>query len=59
MNRYSIPMFRLNGVGFTKRCRWAYSQPEMAAIKAGQHKQLDPITGSIHAHGLGHDASAL
>jgi hypothetical protein len=31
MNRYSMPWPSPNGVGLTKRCRWAYSQPETQA----------------------------
>ena len=34
MNRYSMLAFRLNGVGLTKRCRCAYSQPETQASSA-------------------------
>ncbi|MNV93028.1 hypothetical protein D3C71_1876740 [compost metagenome] len=40
MNRYSMPMLRLNGVGLTKRCRCAYSQPEIAASSAASTKSL-------------------
>lgn len=35
-----MPMFRLNGVGLTKRCMCAYSQPEMAASSAASTKSL-------------------
>ena len=34
MNRYSMPCVMKNGVGLTKRCRCAYSQPEMQASSA-------------------------
>ena len=33
-------MFRLNGVGLTKRCRCAYSQPDTAASKAASTNTL-------------------
>ncbi|MCY1427043.1 hypothetical protein D9M71_428730 [compost metagenome] len=38
MNRYSIPMVIENGVGLTKRCRCAYSQPDSAASSAATTK---------------------
>jgi len=34
MNRYSMPMFRPKGEGFTVRWKCANSQPEMLASKA-------------------------
>ncbi len=34
MNRYSMLAVRLNGVGLTKRCRCAYSQPDTQASSA-------------------------
>ena len=38
MKRYSIPIFRLKGVGLTKRCMWAYSQPATEASNAASTK---------------------
>lgn len=35
-----MPMFRLNGVGLTKRCRCAYSQPDTAASSAASTNSL-------------------
>ncbi|KAG1389055.1 hypothetical protein G6F59_015694 [Rhizopus arrhizus] len=38
MNRYSMPICRPNGLGFTKRCMSAYSQPEAQACSAAMMK---------------------
>ncbi len=38
MNRYSMPICRPNGLGFTKRCMCAYSQPEAQACSAAMMK---------------------
>ena len=35
-----MPMLRLNGVGLTKRCRCAYSQPDTAASSAASTNSL-------------------
>ena len=40
MNRYSMPLFRPNGVGFTVRWKCANSQPEMAASTAAKMKAM-------------------
>ncbi|MNQ84322.1 hypothetical protein D3C85_994460 [compost metagenome] len=38
MNRYSMPICRPKGLGFTKRCMWAYNQPDAQACSAAMMK---------------------
>ncbi|VVE90833.1 hypothetical protein PBR20603_04827 [Pandoraea bronchicola] len=49
-----MPWFRLNGVGFTARCKCAYSQPEIAARTAAYtntttfiHAVFTPIASAM------------
>ena len=59
MNRNSMPACSENGVGFTKRCMCAYSQPDAHAIIAAITKAIMRERRRVHAHRLGHHHAAL
>ena len=54
-----MPWLMPNGVGFTKRCRCAYSQPEMRGEQRGVDEHDDLEARSVDADRLGHRGAAL